>query len=106
MSDKMYYSIAEVSDMTSLPQSTLRFWEQEFDDLKPRKGMNDHRTYTLEDIELVQMIKHLVKEDGYTLDGARSQLKKLGRDELKRKIGAIENLLKLRKMLVELKARL
>lgn len=72
---KLYYKINEVAQLTSLKPHVLRYWETEFKELSPRKDDNDQRRYRLKDIELVGEIKHLLYEEGYTIRGARHQLK-------------------------------
>ena len=71
---KLYFTIAEVSAATGLDAHVLRFWETEFAELRPRKNRSGHRTYTEEDIETVRRIQHLLKEEKYTIDGARQRL--------------------------------
>lgn len=71
---KLYYSIGEVSEMTDLEQHVLRYWESEFDQLRPRKNRAGRRIYTDEDIEVVRRIHHLLKEEKYTIEGARQVL--------------------------------
>lgn len=71
---KLYYSIGEVSEMTDLEQHVLRYWESEFDQLKPRKNRAGRRVYTDEDIKMVQRVQQLLKEDKYTIEGARQVL--------------------------------
>jgi DNA-binding transcriptional MerR regulator len=73
---KLYYSIGEVSDLTGLEQHVLRYWESEFDELKPRKNRAGRRVYTAEDIETVRHIHHLLKEEKYTIEGARQALER------------------------------
>jgi DNA-binding transcriptional MerR regulator len=75
LSGKLYYSISEVSEITGIKQYVLRFWEKEFSDLKPKKNRAGNRTYQLKDIELVNRIKNLLYEEGFTIEGARAQLK-------------------------------
>lgn len=75
LSGKLYYSISEVSGITGIKQYVLRFWEKEFSDLKPKKNRAGNRTYQLKDIELVNRIKNLLYEEGFTIEGARAQLK-------------------------------
>lgn len=72
---KLYYSIGEVADMFHVNASLLRFWEKEFDILKPQKNKTGVRRYTADDIENFQLIYLLVKERGYTLDGAKQTIK-------------------------------
>jgi len=71
---KLYYSISEVSDMTSLKAHVLRYWETEFPNLKPKKNRAGNRTYTQADIDLVERIKQLLRDERYTLEGARQAL--------------------------------
>lgn len=78
---KLYYTISEVAGMLNVNPSLLRFWETEFPQLRPAKNSHGSRTYTEKDIELVKRIYHLTKECGYTLDGAREQLKKRRKDQ-------------------------
>lgn len=73
LSGKLYYSISEVSGITGIKQYVLRFWEKEFSDLKPKKNRAGNRTYQLKDIELVNRIKNLLYEEGFTIEGARAQ---------------------------------
>lgn len=72
---KLYYSIKEVAEMLNVNTSLLRFWESEFPQLKPNKTTGGARVYTEKDIALVREIYRLTKECGFTLDGARQQLK-------------------------------
>ncbi|MFQ3352286.1 MAG: DNA-binding transcriptional MerR regulator [Candidatus Marivariicella framensis] len=73
--EKLYYNIGEVANAFNVKPSLLRFWENEFDEIKPKKKESGTRKYTPEDIQLIQLIFHLVKEKGMTLDGAKKQLK-------------------------------
>lgn len=72
---KLYYSIGEVAQMFDVNESTLRFWEKEFDIIRPRKTNKGTRFYKQEDIDSIRLIYHLVKERGMTLAGARQKLK-------------------------------
>lgn len=72
---KLYYSITEVSEMFELNASTLRFWEKEFDVLKPTKNKKGNRLFTQKDIDLLRKIVELVKQKGFTIQGAKDQLK-------------------------------
>lgn len=71
---KLYYSIGEVSDMTDLEPHVLRYWESEFEQLKPRKNRAGRRVYTDEDVRMVERVHHLLKEDKYTIEGAKQVL--------------------------------
>ena len=72
--DKLYYSIGEVAKAFDVNTSLIRYWEQEFPILRPKKNKKGNRYFTPEDIKNLQIIFHLVKEKGYTLDGARIAL--------------------------------
>lgn len=72
--DKLYYSIGEVAKSFSVNASLIRYWEQEFPIIKPKKNKKGNRYFTPEDIKNLKIIYHLVKEKGYTLDGARISL--------------------------------
>jgi DNA-binding transcriptional MerR regulator len=74
-SSKIYYSISEVSEITGVKPYVLRFWEKEFPHLKPKKNRAGNRSYQLKDIDAINQIKHLLYEDGFTIEGARSRLK-------------------------------
>ncbi len=74
-SEKRYYSIGEVAKAFDVNASLIRFWDKEFDILKPKKNAKGNRMFTPEDIKNLQLIYHLVKERGFTLDGARTHLK-------------------------------
>jgi len=79
---KLYYSISEVSQITSLKQYVLRYWETEFTELKPAKNRAGNRTYRLSDIKTIFLIKKLLYIDKYTIEGARQQLKKIRQNKL------------------------
>ena len=72
---KLYYSIGEVADMLDVNTSLIRFWEKEFSTIKPKKNKKGNRLYTVKEIQKIDRIYVLVKEQGYTLDGARKALK-------------------------------
>jgi len=103
--EKMYYSIGEVAEMLEVNASLLRYWEGQFDILKPKKNAKGDRLFTKEDIENLKLIYHLVREKGYTLEGAKAQLKSKFEEE-KKKFLLIEKLQKLREFLVEIKDQL
>ena len=80
---KMYYSISEVADMLSLKPHVLRFWEQEFSRLRPKKNRSGNRAYVEKDIALLRQIRHLLYEEKYTIEGARIKLsRKSHQDEI------------------------
>lgn len=72
---KLYYSIGEVAELFNLSNSLLRYWEGEFTELKPRKNRKGDRQFTVKDIEQIAVIHSLVKERGFTIDGARKEMK-------------------------------
>uniref|UniRef100_UPI0039A609BB MerR family transcriptional regulator n=1 Tax=Ornithobacterium rhinotracheale TaxID=28251 RepID=UPI0039A609BB len=72
--EKLYYKISEVAEAFNVNASLLRFWEKEFDILKPKKNRKGNRYFTPEDIQNLKIIYHLVKEKGYTLEGAKIAL--------------------------------
>jgi DNA-binding transcriptional MerR regulator len=73
--EKRYYSIGELAKAFDVNASLIRFWDKEFDVLKPKKNAKGNRMFTPEDVKNLQLIYHLVKERGFTLDGARVHLK-------------------------------
>ncbi|SDR76330.1 MerR family transcriptional regulator [Christiangramia echinicola] len=73
--DKRYYSIGEVAEAFKVNTSLIRFWEKEFDVIKPKKNAKGNRKFTPEDIKNLSLIYHLVKERGFTLEGAKTHLK-------------------------------
>lgn len=102
--EKLYYSIGEVADLFDVNASTLRFWEKEFgfELKKTRKG---NRQYTPKDIEKIRLIHHLVKERGFTLDGARKKMKDNTADVAKNS-EAVARLQHIRSILMDLKENL
>lgn len=77
---KLYYSISEVSKITDLEQYVLRYWESEFDELKPAKNRAGNRIYTNRDIKLILYIKKLLRDERYTIEGAKQVLKSYAPD--------------------------
>ncbi len=73
--EKRYYGIGEVARAFGVNTSLIRFWEKEFDALKPKKNAKGNRKFTPQDIKNLQLIYHLVKERGFTLEGAKTHLK-------------------------------
>ena len=72
---KLYYSIGEIAEMFSVSKSLIRFWETEFDLLKPHKNSKGDRRFTQQNIDQFRTIYHLVKERGFTLEGAKREIK-------------------------------
>ncbi len=103
--EKIYYSIGEVAELFSVAPSLIRFWESEFELIQPKKNRKGNRQFTKEDIENVRTIFHLVKEKGFTLQGAKEMLKN-NTQEVKDKMEIYESLKRIRQFLVEVKDRL
>lgn len=72
---KRYYSIGEVADLFEVNTSLIRYWEKEFPSLEPKKNKKGNRMFTPQDIETLQIIYHLVKERGFTIDGAKNKMR-------------------------------
>ena len=100
--EKQYFTIGEVAAQFKVAESLVRFWETEFDELRPRRSKKGNRLYTPQDIEIFRTIYHLVKERGYTIPGARDMLKQKG-PQLKEKLDLVQSLEKLRAFLMSLK---
>ncbi len=103
--NKRYFSIGEVAKMFELSKSLIRFWEKEFDSLKPHKNGKGERRFTEQNIKQLRIIHNLVKERGFTLDGAKQEIKK-NRQSLEEKIVYIDKLKTLRFFLENLKNKL
>ncbi len=73
---KMYYTMGEVAAIFDVNQSLIRFYEKEFDVLQPKKNKKGNRYFTPEDIEHLRIIFHLIRDKGYTINGARDHLKR------------------------------
>ncbi|QNJ96996.1 MerR family transcriptional regulator [Constantimarinum furrinae] len=94
--EKLYYSIGEVAEAFDVNTSLIRFWEKEFDVLKPKKNAKGNRKFTPTDIKNLELIYHLVKERGFTLEGAKIHLKEnkqktLNKFEIIRKLETIKS---------------
>lgn len=98
---RLYYSIQEVADHFAVNVSLLRFWEKEFDNISPKKTAGGTRQYRREDIQQVEIVYHLVKEKGMTLEGARQTLHSK-KDEETRRVEAVARLTEIRKELLQL----
>jgi DNA-binding transcriptional MerR regulator len=99
--EKLYYSIGEVSQMLNVPISTVRFWENEFDILKPMKNKKGNRMFTPSDIKNLKIIHHLVREEGITLSGVKKKL--TGKwDETDFKFEINESLRKIKAILLDI----
>ena len=103
--EKLYYSIGEVADLFEVNISLLRFWEKEFDILKPKKNKKGNRMFTTKDLNNLKIIYHLVKERGYTLEGAKKKLRE-NKDDTINNIEIVNRLKDIRQFLVKLKEQL
>jgi DNA-binding transcriptional MerR regulator len=100
--EKKYFSIGEVATQLNVTTSLIRFWENEFDIIKPKKNRKGNRQFTREDIDNVKLIYHLVKEKGFTLQGAKEMLKN-NQNGLQDRLKMIDSLKEIRVFLDELK---
>lgn len=100
--EKLYYPIGEVAEMLDVPVSTIRFWENEFDILKPMKNKKGNRMFTPADIKNLKILHHLVKEEGMTLSGAKKKLA-VKWDETEYKYEISESLQNIKSMLLDIR---
>jgi len=103
--EKLYYSIGEVAEMFNVAPSLIRFWETECEIIQPKKNRKGNRQFTREDIDNVKLIFHLVKEKGFTLQGAKEMVKS-DSVALRDKMEVIDSLRNIRKFLQELRENL
>ncbi|MDR1860668.1 MAG: MerR family transcriptional regulator [Bacteroidales bacterium] len=103
--EKIYYSIGEVAVILQVTPSSLRYWEQEFPSIRPDKAANGKRKYTIQDIDKLKIIHHLVKERGMTIDGARRKLRENPDDTIANH-SIVERLQAIRGMLLDLKTEM
>ncbi len=99
---KLYYSIGEVAKMFDVNTSLIRFWEKEFDIIKPHKNKKGNRMFTKEDVDNFHLIFHLVKERGFTLQGAKDKIKG-NKEEAIQTLEIVQKLEKVREFLLEVK---
>jgi DNA-binding transcriptional MerR regulator len=100
--EKLFYTIGEVADMFNVNTSLIRFWEREFDIIKPKKNKKGNRLFTTEDIDNFHIIYHLVKERGMTLKGAQKKLKD-NREDTVNNLEVIKSLNNIKKMLLDIR---
>ena len=103
--EKIFFPIGEVAEMFGVNQSLIRFWEKEFDILKPHKNKKGNRLFTKQDIENLRLIFHLVKERGMTLSGAKQKLKNNIEDTTKN-FEVIKKLQNIKSQLLDIKTEL
>lgn len=103
--ERVYYSIGEVAGMFGVNTSLIRFWEKEFDIIKPHKNKKGNRLFTQKDVDIFHLIFNLVKERGFTLNGAKAKLKKTP-DETLKEFEIIKSLKKIETFLHDIKKNL
>lgn len=102
MAEKLFYKISEVAKLLNVSTSQVRFWENEFDVLKPERNKKGNRLFTKRDLDHLIMIHHLVKERGFTLQGARDKIRQNPEDVMN-KSEVIQSLKKIYNTLVEIR---
>ncbi len=102
---RIYYTIGEVAKMFQVNTSLIRFWEKEFEIIKPQKNKKGNRLFTQEDVDNFHIIYHLVKERGFTLQGAKNKLKD-NKEELIQNIEIVKSLKEIKDFLLEIKEEL
>ena len=100
--EKLYYTIGEVAEIFKVNTSLIRFWEKEFEVIKPHKNKKGNRLFTPQDIENFHLIYHLVKEKGMTLKGADKKMKE-NKEDVIQNFEVVKKLQEIRDLLVELK---
>jgi DNA-binding transcriptional MerR regulator len=100
--ERIYYTIGEVAKMFDVNTSLIRFWEKEFDIIKPHKNKKGNRLFTKKDVDNFHLIYNLVKERGYTLNGAKEKLKKNPEDTIK-EFEIIKSLKKIEEFLLDVR---
>lgn len=105
--EKLYYSIGEVAKMFDVNTSLIRFWEKEFDIIRPRKNKKGNRLFTTQDVDNFHLIYHLVKEKGYTLKGAKETMQlENARFKVDTELEVVKTLKETRDFLVKLREQL
>jgi DNA-binding transcriptional MerR regulator len=99
--EKLYYSIGEVAQMFQVNTSLIRFWEKEFDIIKPKKNKKGNRLFTQKDIDNFHIIYHLVKEKGMTLKGAKKKMKE-NKEDTEHNFEIVRSLENIKEMLMDL----
>ena len=103
--EKLFYKISEAAEMFSVNISAIRFWEKEFEILKPKKNKKGNRLFTPKDIKNLKIIYHLLKERGFTVEGAKKKLKENKTDTINN-IEIVSHLKDIRGFLVNLRKEL
>lgn len=103
--EKLFYSIGEVAKMFNVNTSLIRFWEKEFDVIKPKKNKKGNRLFTKQDVDNFHIIFHLVKEKGMTLEGARRKMKE-NKDDTEHNFEIVKSLKNIKEMLLNIREQL
>ena len=103
--EKLFYKIGEVAKIFGVNVSLIRFWEKEFDILKPKKNKKGNRLFTKKDVDSLTIIYHLVKKRGFTLEGAKQKLKDNKNDTIDN-VKIVTRLKEIREFLVKLRGEL
>ena len=103
--ERILFSIGEVAKTFKVNTSLIRFWEKEFDILKPKKNKKGNRLFTKQDVDNLHIIYHLVKERGFKLEGAKKKLKQ-NKDEVINSVEMVKSLKKVKGFLMEMKESL
>ncbi len=104
--NKLYYPIGEVAKIFEVNTSMIRFYEKEFDILQPKKNAKGNRLFRQEDVDNLKVIFNLIKDKGYTLQGAKEYLKKNNNDDARENYKVIESLEKLKSFMLNLRDEL
>lgn len=102
---KLFYSIGEVAEMLGEQTSAVRYWEKEFDIIKPQKNKKGNRMFTAEDVENLQMIHYLLKEKGMTVAGVRKKMSE-NPDDVRKTHEVIQSLKEIRSILLDMRGSL
>ncbi len=100
--EKLYYTIGEVAEMFNVNTSLIRFWEKEFDIIKPQRNKKGNRLFTKADVDNFYIIYHLVKERGLTLEGAKKKMHD-NREDTINNFDVVKSLESIKEMLIEVK---
>lgn len=104
MAEKLFYTMGEVSEMFDVKPSLLRYWEEQFPTLRPKRNKKGNRLYSPQDVEQLKTIYHLVKERGMTIDGAKKALREQRKEgTVARNAQLMERLQRIRALLLEVR---
>jgi DNA-binding transcriptional MerR regulator len=106
MAEKIYFKIGEVAERFKVNPSLIRYWEQEFSIIRPKKSDGGTRLFTRKDMDNFEIIHHLVKEKGMTIQGARDYIAKRSKDQSLEKLEVINTLKRTKAMLTEIRGLL